>query len=148
MNIDNTIDLTKTIIKKYEGLKLNAYRCPRGILTIGWGHTMGVKEGDVCTQDQAEAYLTWDIKNAIEVIMKLSKVELSDGQMGALISFEFNEGQGNFASSSLLKFINNGDFSSASKEFRKWNKTHINGVLTVLDGLTRRREDERVMFVG
>ena len=31
------------LIKKFEGLELNAYKCPAGVWTIGYGHTKGVQ---------------------------------------------------------------------------------------------------------
>ena len=45
-----------SLIKKFEGCKLIAYKCSAGVWTIGYGHTTGVKEGDVCTQEEAENY--------------------------------------------------------------------------------------------
>ena len=33
------------LIKEFEGLRLEAYRCPAGVLSIGFGHTIGVREG-------------------------------------------------------------------------------------------------------
>ncbi|MBQ5930381.1 MAG: lysozyme, partial [Clostridia bacterium] len=54
----NGIDL----IKKFEGCRLTAYKCPSGIYTIGYGHTSGVKKGQKITQKQAEAYLREDVK--------------------------------------------------------------------------------------
>lgn len=148
MNLDYIIDESKKLIKPYEGLKLTAYRCPRGVLTIGWGHTKGVKEGDVCTLEQAEQYLSYDINYVVGRLQKMIKVSMTDNQFIALISFTFNEGEGNFASSTLLKKLNKSDYSGASLEFARWNKTTIDGVLTVLDGLTKRRETERKIFIA
>ena len=45
------------IIKKYEGCRLTAYKCPAGVYTIGYGHTKGVKKGDTITQQQADLLL-------------------------------------------------------------------------------------------
>jgi len=54
------------LIKKYEGCRLSAYRCPAGIWTIGYGHTLGVRSGDTITKDQAEEYLIkWAEENGV-----------------------------------------------------------------------------------
>ena len=45
------------LIKKYEGLRLEAYLCPAGVWTIGYGHTAGVRKGMRVTAEQAEEYL-------------------------------------------------------------------------------------------
>ena len=37
-----------SLIKQFEGCRLTAYKCPAGVWTIGYGHTVGVKEGLVC----------------------------------------------------------------------------------------------------
>ena len=50
------------IIKKYEGCRLTAYKCPAGVYTIGYGHTKGVKKGDTITQQQADLLLAMDVK--------------------------------------------------------------------------------------
>lgn len=54
-------------IKRHEGLRLRAYRCPAGKLTIGWGHNLtdnpvwGLQKGDKISQTSAERLLTDDI---------------------------------------------------------------------------------------
>ena len=42
------------LIKKFEGCKLKAYKCSAGVWTIGYGHTAGVKEGDVLVADMTD----------------------------------------------------------------------------------------------
>ena len=51
-----TTTRTKNKIKKFEGLRLKAYVCAAGVCTIGYGHTAGVKPGDVITEAQADAF--------------------------------------------------------------------------------------------
>ena len=55
-----------SLIKKFEGCKLEAYKCSAGVWTIGYGHTTGVKEGDVCTQEEAEKLLLDNVERKIK----------------------------------------------------------------------------------
>jgi GH24 family phage-related lysozyme (muramidase) len=44
------------LIKKFEGLRLTAYVCPAGVLTIGYGHTgSDVKPGMKIDEKEAES---------------------------------------------------------------------------------------------
>lgn len=139
---DRGIDL----IKRHEGFRPRAYRCPAGVWTIGYGHTGGVNSGDVITEAQAEEFLRADLKTA-ERTVSAEKLPLSQNQFDALVSFVFNVGGTSFRRSTLLKRarVNSRDRAIAN-EFRKWNKARVNNVLTVLPGLTRRREDELKLY--
>ena len=136
------------LIKKFEGLYLKAYLDPVGIPTIGWGTIRypdgsAVKLGDVINEEMAKAYLMHEInQSCILPIDRLVKVPLNNNQFCALISFVYNLGQGNFASSTMLKKINASDFAGAALEFPRWNKAKGK----VLAGLTRRRNDEMELF--
>ena len=90
----NTSEKGKNLIKNYEGLRLKAYRCPSNKLTIGYGHTANVKENDVITKEQAENYLTQDLKRFENAVNRLVKVSLTQNQFDALVSFAFNLGAG------------------------------------------------------
>lgn len=139
MNISkNGIDL----IKKFEGCRLTAYKCPSGVYTIGYGHTSGVKKGQRITQKQAEAYLREDVKKFENGVNKAVFVPLTQNQFDALVSFCFNCGLGAFKNSTLLKKLNAKDYAGAGKELLRWNKA--SGV--VLDGLKRRRQAEKALF--
>lgn len=81
------------IIKYFEGCRLSAYRCPAGVLTIGYGHTRGVKQGDKITQEQAEQYLKEDLKVFETHVMSFNdKYNWSNNEFSALVSFAFNIG--------------------------------------------------------
>ncbi|NRB13119.1 MAG: lysozyme [Rhizobiales bacterium] len=134
------------IIKKHEGLKLQAYKCPAGIWTIGYGHTHQVSKGDVIDGDMATEYLKKDVRHAQETIRRLVTVSLEQHRFDALVSFIFNVGAGNFSSSTLLKMMNKGNFEGAEDQFKRWNKARVKGKLTPLRGLTRRRGDEANLF--
>lgn len=133
----------KALIKEFEGLRLNAYRCPAGVLTIGYGHTSGVKEGMSITEVEANALLDQDVSIAAEQVKSVVKVNLNANQLDALIDFVFNLGIGNLRSSTLLKKLNAGDYTGAAEEFSKW----IYSGKTVLPGLVRRREIEKQLFL-
>ena len=132
------------LIKQAEGLRLTAYKCPAGIWTIGYGHTCGVRQGQRCTEAQAEAWLVEDIRDAEQTVDYLIKVPLTDNQRGALVSFTLNVGGGAAATSTLFKRINARDYDGAAAEFRRWNKAGGK----VLAGLTRRRADEAALFLS
>lgn len=131
------------LIKKYESCKLTAYKCPAGVWTIAYGHTYAVRPTDKITQEQADMMLICDLTEAENCINAVSRKELTQNQFDALVSFVFNVGCGAFRSSTMLKLINMGKFTQAALEFAKWNKS----VGKVLEGLTKRRESERLLFV-
>ena len=131
-----------SLIKKFEGCKLEAYKCSAGVWTIGYGHTTGVKEGDVCTQEEAEKLLRGDIFKFEEYVQDSVKVDLDQSQFDALVAWTFNLGPGNLRSSTMLKKLNNGEYECVPFEMRRWNKA---GGKT-LDGLIRRRQAESLLF--
>lgn len=143
------------LVKKFEGLHkvqkdgmIASYRCPAGKWTIGWGHTKGVRSGQKITVEQAEDFLRQDLEECCNQVIAAVKVDLSQAQLDALVSFVFNLGIGNFQSSTLLKKLNRGDYDGAATEFSKWNKARDakTGVLGSLPGLTRRRTAEAALF--
>ena len=136
----------KSIIKYCEGLRLTSYVCPAGKPTIGWGHTYGVKLGRTISEAEAEILLDHDYQQAEDDVLELVTVPLTDNQLGALTSFVFNLGQGNFSKSTLLRKINVSDFAGAAAEFDKWVYATVNGVKTKLNGLVVRRKLERSLF--
>ncbi|RAI15348.1 MAG: hypothetical protein DKM22_04350 [Candidatus Melainabacteria bacterium] len=141
MNISqNGIEL----IKKFEGCRLEAYKCPAGILTIGYGHTGSeVRLGQKITQEQAEKYLKQDLTIHSNNVSRLVKVPLNQNQYDALVSFEYNVGYGNFASSTMLKLLNQKKYSEAAAQFGRW----VYANKKVLQGLVRRRAAEKELFV-
>lgn len=132
------------LITKFEGFRARAYKCPAGVWTIGYGHTKGVKAGQSVTLEGAQDLLRQDLKNFEDWVTKLVKVELTQGQFDALVSFCFNLGPGALDSSTLLKLVNQQKFALAADQFKRWNKA--GGV--ELSGLTKRRAAERELFVS
>ena len=135
-------------IARSEGCKLKAYRCPAGVPTIGWGHTGGVKMGDACTQEQADAWFSIDLSVYADGVQRELKRDASDNELGAMVSLAYNIGLHGFAKSTVLKRHNEGDRQSAARAFALWNKARINGVLQVVDGLTSRRAREAALYLS
>lgn len=135
---DNGIEF----IKKHEGLRLKAYLCPSGKPTIGYGHTKGVKLGDVITEEEAEQLLREDLI-VVENEINRHNLNLNQNQFDALVSFVYNVGIGNFRSSTLLKKIKaNPNDESIANEFKRW--VYSNGKR--LPGLVKRREEEAKLY--
>lgn len=133
------------LVAKFEGCKLSAYKCPAGVWTIGYGHTAGVKEGDTLpTEEKAKELLKEDLaKYAASVnscVQKgLIKFPLNQNQFDALTSFCYNCGAGN-----LQKLVEDRDAATVAEKLLAYNK----GGGKVLAGLTRRREEERALFLS
>jgi len=130
------------LIKKFEGCRLEAYYCSGGVLTIGYGHTGGVKESDTITQEEAEKLLRADVFKFEEYVEDNVMVELDQSQFDALVAWTFNLGPGNLRESTMLKRLNEADYASVPSEMKRWNKA---GGKT-LDGLIRRRNAEALLF--
>ena len=130
-------------IKGFEGFKANAYLCPAGVWTIGYGTTEYVDSGDTVTEEEACDLLRKDVQEAADAVDDLVDVELSQPQYDALCSFIYNVGRSAFANSTMLKMLNRGQSAkSIGPQFERWVKA--NG--QVIPGLTRRRAAEREMF--
>jgi lysozyme len=132
------------LIQSFESLALTAYPDGGGVPTIGWGHTAGVSLGDTCTPAQADAWFVTDTGAACKVVNSNVDVAMTQNQFDALVSFTFNVGGGNFHGSTLLRKFNQGDADGAADEFLRW--VYVAGQES--DGLMRRREAERALFLG
>ena len=139
-----TSDEGISLIKKFEGCRLEPYFCSGNVLTIGYGHTKDVIENMSITEDTAEALLKEDLKDFEEQVSNLVKVELNQNQFDALIAWTFNIGSGNLSSSTLLKKLNNSEYGEVPEQIKRWNKAGGK----VLEGLVRRREAEALLFSG
>lgn len=135
-------NLAQQLIVEFEGIELEAYKCPAGVWTIGVGSTKNVKEGMKITMEEAMLRLSEDMQDAETCVNLAVKTHLTEGQRAALISFVFNLGCGNFQSSTLLRVLNEGDYTRAANQFLRWDK--VKG--KVVAGLTRRRMAEKEMF--
>lgn len=140
----------KALIKSHEGLRLQAYLCPAGVLTIGYGHTgSDVTPGKRISQAEADALFDRDIaKFSAGVARLVSFSGTTDSQFSALVSLAFNIGVGAFGKSSALRLHNAGDHQGAARAFLLWNKATVNGRLQALPGLTRRRNEEAALYLS
>lgn len=141
-----TSDAGRAMIAGFEGLRLTAYRCPAGVLTIGYGHTgPDVKPGLVITQQQAENLLAADLARFERGVSEMcAGLSLTQGQFDALVSFAYNLGLGALAGSTLMRLLRAGDVQGAARQFDRWNKAGGK----VLPGLVKRRAAERDLFSG
>ncbi len=130
-------------LMRFEGLELRAYRDAGGVLTIGYGHTKEVQEGDVITEYWARELLKEDVEKVTHQVLKLGVCH-TQGQLDALVSFTFNLGINRLRSSTLLKVIRNGGSANQiRKEFMRW--VYCNG--KILKGLEDRRAWEANRFL-
>ena len=136
---------TEILIEKLtemEGLRLEAYRDAAGVLTIGYGHTRGVREGDRISAYWAKELLREDVEEVAKNVLSLG-VARTEGQLDALTSFAFNVGFGRLCRSTLLKTIRRGGSRNQIKrEFKRW--VYADGKR--LRGLEKRREWEAKRF--
>ncbi len=143
----NCLDL----IKRFEGLRLEAYQCPAGVWTIGYGTTgPGIKEGLCISERMAEAMLSGHIK---EIGIQMSDLlgrqgllsyggGLSQNQFDALTSFVYNIGIGAFKGSTMFGFLRKKQYRDAANEFLRWDMASGKHV----EGLKARREQEKLLF--
>lgn len=136
-------DAGKSLIKKYEQCRLRAYLDTGGIWTIAWGHTAGVKQGDTCTQAQADQWFDDDLWWREQQVADLVDWDLDENQFSAVVSFVYNIGSGNFAKSAVLHAINQGDFDDVPMHMLAWDKDHAGNVLK---GLQARRREEITLW--
>ena len=130
------------LIKKHEGFRAKAYKCPAGKWTIGYGHTLNVKSTDVIDKAQAEVFLRQDVEFAEKEVNR-HNLNINQNQFDALVSFVFNLGVGNFTRSTLLRKIkSNPNDPTIRKEFERW--IYAGG--KVLNGLVRRRKEEAELY--
>lgn len=124
--------------------RVRAYLDPGGTLTIGFGHTgSDVTEGLIITREQAEQLLRGDLQEAEDAVGSLVTAPLNENQFSALVSFVFNLGAGELESSTLLELLNQSRYPEAADEFPRFNTVDGEPV----EGLTRRREAERQLFL-
>jgi lysozyme len=151
-----TSDDGMALIMRSEGCTLQAYADPgsgNSPWTIGYGHTSGVRRGDVCTPEQAETWLCADCGWAEQLVNDLVSVPMTQGQFDALVSFTFNMGPGargvkdgfamlaNGNQPTLRWKLNAGDYEGAAAEFSKWAHPPLLGIRI-------RRAREQLLFKG
>ena len=133
------------LIKKFEGLELEAYQCAAGVWTIGYGYIKGVEKGDVWSEEKADHMLIKELEHEYEgYVNDYVKVPINQCQFDALCSFVYNLGGNALKNSTLLRVLNAGDYNGVPEQIMRWNKAGGK----VLAGLTRRRTAEAELFQG
>ncbi|MEW6498525.1 MAG: DUF4231 domain-containing protein [Cyanobacteriota bacterium] len=134
------------ILKECEGLCLNAYKCPAGVWTIGYGCTEGVRPGTSITEAEAEAMLRKELAKFEEGVERtLGHIPLNENQFSALVSLTYNCGLGAVVEGTTIRRkLEARDYQGAADGFLLWNK----GGGRVLPGLVKRREMERRLFLS
>lgn len=137
-----TSEKGKELIKKFEGCELTAYRDPAGVLTIGYGHTKGIKEGDKITKKKADELLSEDLERFETRVNYWStkKYRFNQNEFDALVSFAFNLGNGN-----LDKLVKNGKRNRG--EISDCILLYVKAGGKTLSGLVKRRKEERTLFL-
>lgn len=136
------------LIKRWEGLRLDAYKCSAGVLTIGYGHTSAagapkVVAGMTITKQEAEDILKRDLEIYEDAVRLAITKPMNANQFAACVSLCYNIGPSNFKTSSVVKRFNSGDVAGAADSFLMWNKAGGEAV----QGLVNRREDEKKLFL-
>ncbi len=144
-NVEMSVSMNGVeLIAKFEGCCLEAYLCPAGVWTIGYGHTAGVRQGDrLNSKEEAKALLAQDLKKYGACVNEcvrcgLIAFQLTQNQFDALTSFCFNCG-----SSNLQRLVEGRDASAIAEKILLYNKAGGR----VSAGLTRRRKEEQALFI-
>lgn len=138
------------LIKVSEGFRSKPYLDAVSKPTIGYGATF-YKDGKAVTMkdnpitEEEASKLLNDLLNTefCPKVEKLIKVQVTDNQFSAIVSFAYNVGLGNLQNSTLLRCLNAKNYKDAADEFLKWNKA--GGIQ--LPGLVKRRQAERALFL-
>ncbi|MGE0109497.1 MAG: lysozyme [Bdellovibrionales bacterium] len=142
----------RNLIVGYEKLSSVVYRDQGGYLTIGYGHKLKPGESfpNGISKEEAEKILKRDMTEAERAVQRYVKVPLSQQQFDALVVLTYNIGGYAFQTSTLLRLLNGGKYAQAADQFLKWNKVPVPGTNRHVssDGLTRRRREERSLFLS
>lgn len=144
----NLNEAGKSLIKLFEGCKLNAYQCSAGHWTVGFGNIFyedgtKVKPGDKITQERANELFEIIAKDFSDKVRPLIKKDITENNFSALVSFAYNVGVGNLKNSTLLKKVNtNPSDETIRAEFMKW----VRAGGKELAGLKRRRKAEADLY--
>lgn len=152
----NATDIALALISRddFEGLRLSPYLCPAGYWTIGIGNRFTADGAAVTehtapiTRDEAVTLARETLDGLAVKLRAAVKVPLTPWQEGALLSWQFNVGTAAMRSSTLLALLNQRQYAAAGQQFMRWDKATVNGRLTVLPGLQRRRRLELAVYSG
>ena len=139
-------EVAMDFIEAWEGCRLQAYKCPADIWTIGVGHTKDVTEHDEITYEQSRELLRKDIEAVVKALAPFVNVHVTEGQYVALVSLAFNVGASYVVHNCprLMRALNAGDVEQAAHQFLDITKAGGKE----LPGLVRRRKSEAKLFLG
>jgi len=147
-NFGRLKNIAVDLIKRFEGLRLNAYQDTGGVWTIGYGTTIypngePVRQGDTITSAQAEMYFRHDLQTFAQGVSDLITSNVNDNQFSALLSLAYNIGLNAFKNSTILSMVNsNPNDSGIEQQFLRW--VYVNG--NVVQGLVNRRTEEANLY--
>lgn len=130
------------LLKTHEGLRLKAYLCPGGVLTIGYGHTGNVTPLQHITAQEAQQLLIKDVARFEDGVSRYVGVKLNENQFSVLVCFAFNIGLSAFAGSTLLNLLNRRWYTQVPAQLMRWTK--VRGV--EVPGLVARRRAEAELW--
>lgn len=133
------------LIKRFEGFRSHPYRDAVGVWTVGYGETRGVgPNGPVLTEPQASAKLKARVRRDFEPYIHALGVPLNQHQFDALCSFIYNLGPGYLARGhSMGDALRARNYRAAADAFMLYDRAGGR----VLEGLRRRRSEERALFL-
>ncbi len=137
-------DAGLALVKRFEGLKLDAYQDVAGIWTIGYGHIHDVVPGQHIVEEVALQFLLDDLMIAESAVVAAIA---NDNQFAAMVSLCFNIGILNFRQSTVWYKHRRKDYQEAADAFLMWDKAHVQGVLRSVPGLRARRAAERALYL-
>lgn len=140
-------------IAGFEGFSAKPYQDSAGIWTIGHGtirypdgRAVTMNDGEI-TENEALAFLEHDLNDTAINLWKFIKEQPTLNQWSALLSLAYNVGWPAISKSTLLRLFNAGQVNLASEHFTDWNKAHVDGKLVVVNGLLKRRLEEKALFL-
>lgn len=147
---DTALPLALDLIKRFEGFSIAPYLDTAGKATIGYG-SLAMPDGSpvtmasrAITQAEADAMLAAFVVKTLSAVRAMVYVPLTDAQTAALTSFAYNLGTGALRGSTLLRYLNQGNYAEAAAQFGGW--VYSGGRVT--PGLVNRRAAERAVFAG
>jgi lysozyme len=135
------------LIASFEGFRARAAKTPDGRWTLGFGHVATAREGLSVSRAEAEDLLRWDLRPVEDMVRQSALTPLTQNQFDALVSFAFNIGISNFATSDVLRYLNQGQPIAAALAMHAWRRARVNGRVLVIDALVRRRAAEAALFL-
>ena len=137
------------LIKEFEGCRLEAYKCPAGVWTIGYGTTDSdysitktkIRAGLKISKQKAEKWLRQSVnkKYCPKVNKYNNKYHWTQNEFDAMVSFAYNLG-------SIDQLTANG--KRTKKEIAQKMLLYNKGGGKVLPGLVRRRKAEQKLFLS